>query len=70
MSFDQESRNNYSHLLRGGGTVRAVMKTGMEGRRGRERPQGNWIGNLREWGAEGDSTFSFWVHQRLLQLRS
>ena len=74
----------FGHLVRGGGTARAVMEGGMEGRRGRERPQGNWIGNLKEWSGEGSSTLTrlaedregwkkavySWVHPRPPRLRS
>ena len=44
----------FGHYLRGGGTAREVMEGGMEGRRRRGRPQGNWMGNLKEWIGEGE----------------
>ena len=42
----------FGHLVRRGGTARAVVEGGMEGRRVIGRPQGNWMGNLREWSRE------------------
>ena len=71
------------HHVCEGGTVRAGMEGGMEGRRGRGRPQGNWIGNLKEWsGKEGvelsigkdrdgwKRTFHDWVNPWPSRLRS
>ena len=43
----------FGHRVRGGGTARAVMEGGVEGGRGRGRPQGNWIGHLKEQSGEG-----------------
>ena len=74
----------FGYRVRGGGTARAVMKGRMEGRRGRGRPQGNWIENLREWSGKrgvGLSRMGMnwggmmkavfdWVHARPSRLRS
>ena len=40
------------HVVRGGGTARAVMEGGMEGKRERGRPRRNWMASLREWSGE------------------
>ena len=73
----------FGHHVRRGGTTKAVMEGGMEGRRGRGRPCWNWMGNLKEWsGKEAvelnrmakdrdgwrKSVYD-WVHPRPLRLR-
>ena len=74
----------FGHYVLGGKTARSVMEGGMQERRGRGRPQGNWMGNLRNWSGEGGSTLTrtaeyregwrqavhSWVHQRSPRLRS
>ena len=74
----------FGHLVRGGGTARAVMEGSMQGRRGKGRPQGNWMGNLREWSGKGCFNLTrmaedrerwrqavhSWVHPRPPRLRS
>jgi hypothetical protein len=39
----------FGHLVRGHGILKAIVKGGVEGRRGRGRPQGDWAGNLKDW---------------------
>ena len=74
----------FGHLVRGGGTGRAVMEGGMEGSRGRGRPRKNWMGNITEWMGERGNTLrsmtvdregwrkaiTNWVHPRPPRLRS
>ena len=74
----------FGHCVCGEGTARAVMEGGMEGRCGRERLQGNWIENLREWSGKRGVELSRmamnwggwmkavfdWVHPWLSRLRS
>ena len=74
----------FGHLVQRGGTARAVIECGMEGRRVMGRPQGNWMGNLRGWSRETGSGLArmaedreswrlavySWVHPRPSRLRS
>ena len=74
----------FGHQIRSGGTTRAVMEGGMEGNRGRGRPQCNWMGNMREWCGKGTGELINmakdrhgwrkavydWVHPRPPRLRS
>ena len=73
----------FGHIIRGGGTAKAVMEGVMEGRRGRGRPQTNWMKNLNEWSGMRPMELSKmtvnrngwrkavkdWVHPQLNQLR-
>eukprot|EP00795_Rhopilema_esculentum_P011704 gene11704-47_t len=74
----------FGHLVRGGGTGRAVMEGGMEGSRGGGRPRRSWMGNITEWTGERGNTLrsmtvdregwrkaiTNWVHPRPPQPRS
>jgi len=74
----------FGHLVRGGGTARAVMEGEMQGSRGRGRPQRKWMDDLKDWSGEGSITLNrmtmdrerwrqavySWVHPRPPRLRS
>ena len=54
----------FGHCVRGGGTARAVIEGGIEERSRRGRPQGNWIGNLRELNGKEEVEVSRMVKDR------
>ena len=73
----------FGHMMRADGLTKAVIEGCMEGRRGRGRPQGNWMNNLKDWSGKSGAELGVmtrdrkrwrvevrkWVHLRPNRLR-
>ncbi|KAG1714260.1 Protein ABHD11 [Nymphon striatum] len=56
----------FGHMVRGGGMARAILEGGVEGSRGRGRPMGNWLRNLKEWSGQAASVLIRRAEDRVL----
>ncbi|KAG1666259.1 Phosphatidylethanolamine-binding F40A3.3 [Nymphon striatum] len=60
----------FGHMVREGGMARAILEGGVEGSRGRGRPMGNWLGNLKEWSGQAASVLTRRAEDRVLWRKS
>ncbi|KAG1675696.1 hypothetical protein GQR58_014563 [Nymphon striatum] len=59
-------RDYFGHMVRGGGMARAILEGGVEGSRGRGRPMGNWLRNLKEWSGQAANVLTCRAEDRVL----
>ncbi|KAG1712187.1 Conserved oligomeric Golgi complex subunit 6 [Nymphon striatum] len=60
----------FGHMVRGGGMARAILEGEVEGSRGRGRPMGSWLGNLKEWSGQAASVLTRRAEDRVLWMNS
>ncbi|KAG1670794.1 Cold shock domain-containing protein E1 [Nymphon striatum] len=53
-------------MVRRGEMARAILEGGVKGSRGRGRPMGNWLGNLKEWSGQAASVLTRRAEDRVL----